>query len=608
MGSGAPDITGELQLNNVRYNRHDCLRSVDPNAPSRPPKLHLAAPPRRWPSPAPFNSLVIVLAIAAGVLAVYAPSLHYQFILDDHRFTSDPRVQSPGHVWEYFSNYVWAQFTGGPQIFYRPLFVLWMRTNFILSAMSPWGWHLLSIVKHVVVAILFYLLVWRLLRDHIAALLAATLFALYPAQTECVAWVTVPDPLMCIGIFITLLLYLRFAEEFSISAQVEKTKKKARKPADRSLIPRPALPWLLASAAVCFLTMLAKETAIILPIIIFLLTLFMLRGEAPNGTAKNGAVGLVARFLLVLRLTVPFTGLAALYLLMRFNAFGGKVGSLTQHLPWRTMLLSWPGILWFYVKVLLWPVRSYAFGDSTLEEKFSVRGVLLPSLAVACVVVGLAATLFWLRKKARRDLPAAEATGVEYSLLVGTLLLVSPILLALNLNVLNPDDFLHGRYVYLSSTGMMLIVATGWHLAGKARKPLLWVAGVLIVAFAVLTVSQEKQWKDDLTLFTVGHQLAPNNRWVARNLERANVQAALGLIEQGRCSEVLPVFERVTREYPQEWYAWAGLGYCYFTLNNLPKAEESLHQAARLSRDPRTIQQWQELRAHMGLSSPAPLN
>ena len=578
------------------------------NAPSRPQKLHRAAPPTRRPSLTPLTSLVLVLALAAGVLAVYAPSLQYNFILDDHRFTGDPRVQSPGHVWEYFANYVWAQFTGGPQSFYRPLFVLWMRANFILSAMSPWGWHLLSIVKHVMVAILLYVLVWRLLRDHIAALLAATLFALHPAQTESVAWVTVPDPLMSMGIFITLLLYLKFAEEFSASTQVKKVKKKAHKPADTSFVPRPALPWLLASGVVCLLTMLAKETAIILPIIIFLLTLLMLRGQALTGTATNGGVGFMARFLAALRLTLPFTGATVLYLVMRFHAFGGKLGSLTQHLPWRTVLLSWPGMLWFYVRVLLWPVRSYAYGDSTLEEKFSVRGVLLPGLAVACVAVGLAAMLFWLWKKARRDLPPAEATRVEYSLLTGTLLLVFPILLALNLNVLNPDDFLHGRYVYLSSAGMMLIVATGWHLAGKARMPLLWVAGLLTVAFAGLTLSQEKQWKDDLTLFTVGHQLAPNNRWVARNLERANVQAALGLVEQGRCSEVLPVFERVTREYPEEWYAFAGLGYCYFTLNNLPKAEESLHRAAQLSRDPRTIQQWQELRAHMGLSSPAPLD
>jgi hypothetical protein len=41
-------------------------------------------------------------------------------------------------------------------------------------------------------------------------------------------------------------------------------------------------------------------------------------------------------------------------------------------------------------------------------------------------------------------------------------------------------------------------------------------------------------------------------------------------------------------------------------LNNLPKAEESLHRAADLSQNPRVIQQWQELRAQMGLSTSVP--
>ena len=48
--------------------------------------------------------------VLATALAVYLPSLNFQFILDDHRFVNDPRVQSPGYVWDYFANYVWAQF------------------------------------------------------------------------------------------------------------------------------------------------------------------------------------------------------------------------------------------------------------------------------------------------------------------------------------------------------------------------------------------------------------------------------------------------------------------------------------------------------------------
>ncbi len=161
-----------------------------------PPIRHQKAPVRaaRAGTPellSPLSFSIVAIALVIGIFAAYSPALSFQFILDDHRFVNDPRVQSSGHVWEYFTNYVWAQFTGGPTSFYRPVFVLWMRLNFILSEMSPWGWHLLSIVKHVLVAVLLGLLVWKLLRDRSAASMAGALFALHPAHTESVAWVTV---------------------------------------------------------------------------------------------------------------------------------------------------------------------------------------------------------------------------------------------------------------------------------------------------------------------------------------------------------------------------------------------------------------------------------
>jgi tetratricopeptide (TPR) repeat protein len=225
---------------------------------------------------------------------------------------------------------------------------------------------------------------------------------------------------------------------------------------------------------------------------------------------------------------------------------------------------------------------------------------------VVCVAAILAGGLFWVWKKARHCVPNDEVAGIQYALIIGTLLLVLPILLALNLNALNPGDFLHGRYTYLPFAGLTLLVATGWHLSGRLQIPLLGVAGVIAVVFAGLTVSQEGMWKDDLTVFTVAHQFAPNNIPVGRNLANAHVQGALDLADDGRCSEAMPIFEEVTQQYPREWYAWAGIGECAVQLNDLPRAEEALHRAAELSHRPRVLQQWQELRAHMGLPNSVP--
>ena len=535
---------------------------------TRQRKVSTAAPPAGEKELlSPLTVYLAAIALAVGVFAIYSPSLNFPFILDDHRFVGDPRVQSPGHVWEYFTNYVWAQYKGGPMSFYRPFFVLWMRLSFVLSEMSAWGWHLFSIVKHVLVAVLLGLLVWKLLRDRVAALIAATLFALHPAQTESVAWVTVPDPLMAAAVLGTLLLYLKYTDRISADGQSH---------------------WLIASAAVGLAAMMAKETAVVLPVVLFAMALVV----------PSGKSGWKDRLVSAFRQTLPFLVATAVYLLLRLNALGGQVSSLTQHLSWSTVLLSWPATLWFYMKVLLWPVRLRAFADPTLAETFSVRGVLLPGLGVCCAAAALALACVWGWRKARHE------ANVQRALLLGLLLLMLPILLTLNLNSLNPGDFLHGRYTYLSLTGLMLLLATGWHLVKKGQTVLLAAVGLLAIAFGVLTMQQESAWKDDLSVFTIAHQNAPHNEFVAKNLVNAHVQIALqGLDQGGRCEDALPIFEQATQQYPQEWFAWAGLGECFVKLNDLPRAEQSLRRASELSHEPRVTEVWREVQSRMGLIS-----
>ncbi len=576
----------------------------------RPQKSSPSVPPGRAEALlSPLAVCVVAVALAAAVFAIYSPALNFQFILDDHRFVGDPRLQSSGHVGEYFTSYVWAQVPGGPLSFYRPLFVLWLRLNFILSEMSPWGWHLLSILKHLAVAVLLGLLVWKLLGDRVAALIAGTLFALHPAQTESVAWVTVPDPLMSAALLVSLLLYLEYAERASARGQsyTGKSHRKSRKQIRSNSKSEPSALWLIASALAFLAALMAKETAIVWPGVLFAVALIAPFDEPSVGrTARGGRADFGVRLVFAFRAIMPFLGVTVIYLLCRFSALGRRLSPATQHLAWRTVLLSWPATLWFYVKVVLWPIRPRAFADPSLAETFSLHGVLLPGLGVGCAVAILVWACVWAWTRARRDLPDQRAAGVRRTLLLGTLTLVLPILLTLNLNALNPGDFLHGRYTYLPLTGLMILVATGWHLSRKGRAILLSGAGLVAVAFGVLTVQQESTWKDDLTVFTVAHQNAPHNEPVAQNLARAHVQVALGLDEGGRCDQAVPMFEEAIQQYPQDWFAWAGLGECSFKLDDLPKAERFLRRAFELSHEPRVREEWQAVRAKMGLASAPP--
>ena len=533
------------------------------------------------------------IALVLIVVALYAPSLGFQFILDDHRFTADPRIQNSGHIWEYFTTFVWAQFTGAAPSFYRPTFLVWMRLNYLMNDLSPWGWHLLSVAKHATVAVLLGVFAWRLLKDWSSAVIAALLFAFHPAQTESVSWVTVPDPLLAAAVLCALCLYHRYLERPPTPSTASRRRKSRREYARTGSSPG----WLIASALAFFVALLAKETAVILPIIVFALGL--------GFTPKDDETTLVKRLYRTLRETFPFFVALVVYLFLRLNALNGRIATATQHLTWRTVVLSWPAILWFYIKAMLWPVRSYSFADPIAISHFSFQTVFIPSLLVLCFVAAIVCAVFWIHR-ASAHLPQEEGRDVDFALMSGTLLLFLPLLPALNLNALNPGDFLHGRYTYLPLAGLMLIIASACRFAGRMKIAAVALAAVIVVGYVPLTLAQQKQWKDDLTVFATAHELAPRNAPVARNLADARVRDALALEEDGHCAEAIPVFDQVSREYPDDWYPLAGLGYCYAQGSDYVKAEDFLHRAADLSHDKGIVQQWQELRSQMGLPPLSP--
>jgi hypothetical protein len=577
--------------------------AVNSSGITRPPQTAAADHAARRAKVSSRVALLLALVLVAVVFAIYRRSLGFEFILDDHRFTSDPRIQNADHLWDYFTSFVWAQFTGGPPSFYRPVFLLWMRLNFLLSALSPWGWHFLSITKHVCVAALVGILVWRLLRDRLAALLAAAFFALHPAQTESVSWITVPDPLMTAGILVSLLLYLAYVEPHRVA---ESSPKKSRKSGARGTSQSSPL-WLLGATAAYFAALLAKETAIVFPAVIFALGIL----SARDGAAKLHAppdVSLKQRVKVGLLHVLPLAVATAIYLALRLNALEGKLTSVTQHLSWETVVFSWPATLWFYLQAIVWPVKAYSFADPKLVPTWSWSSVFLPLFKIACFAAVVGGALFWVWRSTKNLVTPHERWRFQVGLVTGSLLLFLPLLPALNLNALNPGDFLHGRYTYLPLAGLALLLALICHFGETLRMPLLVALGVVTAGFIPLTLSQERQWKDDLSVFTVAHQIAPNNAPVARNLADARVRAALLLEEDGRCREAIPVFEQVSREYPDDWYALAGLGYCFVQSNDLVKAEQFLHRASDLSHDSGIRQQWQELRAHIGLPVPPPSN
>lgn len=69
---------------------------------------------------------------------------------------------------------------------YRPLTVLTFRLNYLFSELSAASYHLLNVVFHAIVCVLF-LRVCRVFQDKSSSLVAALLFAVHPIHTEAVS-------------------------------------------------------------------------------------------------------------------------------------------------------------------------------------------------------------------------------------------------------------------------------------------------------------------------------------------------------------------------------------------------------------------------------------
>ena len=174
------------------------------------------------------------ICIAALALACYANTLGNGFVFDDSAYLASDAVRKLAVGDIFCSNWLGLDL-------YRPLTLLSLGLDFQFFGEAPWGYHLTNVLLHSVNSLLLYALARDLLGEERAALWAALLYASHPLQTEVVAWVSARGDLL--------------ASLLSLSALLAHRRRRV-------------LAYLLYAGA-C----LAKETAMVLPVALFLVGL-----------------------------------------------------------------------------------------------------------------------------------------------------------------------------------------------------------------------------------------------------------------------------------------------------------------------------------------------
>ena len=419
------------------------------------------------------RELYFLAAVLFVTAFTYLATLQYGFVYDDEaQIRTNPFARSWHYVPQYFVSSVWKQlYPLAPGNYYRPMFLLWIRVNYAAFGLRVMGWHLTTILLHMLVTWLVYCLIKKLTGRFTVAWLTALIFGVHPIHHEVVGWVSGTTESLFAAMFLAAFLaYLNSREE-------SKT------------------VWMTASAVLYGVALLCKETAIILPLLVFANEWIVRSYQAtPNRPS------LAARFGQALLPAAIYVPVAAAYLIERKRVLAG-LGHAMSNVSVSTWFLTLPSIVVFYLKNWFFPIHLSEFYDVFFQSHVTLRGVILPAL----ILVAVAAALWMLRKRL-----GVRATGYA------AIWMVIPLLPALDTFVFRNGELVHDRYFYVPSIGASLLVALliDWAFSGQPAvfgQPARVVAAALTLA-AVLGLCAGKQvsyWQDDYTLFSRGHAIAP---------------------------------------------------------------------------------------------------
>lgn len=504
------------------------------------------------------RSPLFLCALVLGLtFAAYAGTLSFEFVHDDRgQIVDNPAIHSWAAIPGYFTAQVWAGVAPeDPGNYYRPLFLLWLRLNDAVWGLHPWGWHLTTVLAHLAVTLLVYFLALRVLKDPQYAAFAALLFGLHPVHIEGVAWISgVTEPLLALLLISSFLCYLKRRDE-----------------------PAKAAAWMACSLGLYVLAMLEKETALVLGPIIFSYE-YICSVETPHRgvstisaagqeTPRRGVstVGIIQRVRRSLGAAVLYLVPVPFYLLARVHALKAFSHQMTS-LPLSVVLYTWPSLLWFWVKHLVWPVGLSTFYDLPSVTHPNFWNFVLPAIAVAIVAAGL----IWGALRSRE-------------IAFACLWLVWPLVPILDIRVFVKNDFAHDRYLYLPSIGLAIIAAVALRRLrlGSGRVQGVPAAQIVVTSLVAIlmmfgTAYQSLFFQNNMVFYEHNLLAAPNNIF-----PRTNLATLLG--EAGQYQAAIGLYQEALQIDSDNWYANYNLGYTYYRVGKLPEAENYLEKAAAIN-------------------------
>ena len=486
--------------------------------------------------------VALISALIAVATLPYLNILLNGFVYDDHtQVTNNPYLRSFHHFREIFTTTVWSYMgVEGVTNYYRPVMTLAYAACYRLFGPLAYGFHLVSLLLHVVAVLLVFAIAGRVTGDRVWALAAGALFAIHPVHTESVAWIAaVTDVELTVFALLTFYFYLRIDRS-----------------GERALTTGSAAT-MAAMVAAFILALLSKEQALMLPLLAMAYEHLCrpagretpLRRRIANGLACYGPLWLVAAAYVLWR--VHFIGAFAPVHQMR--ALTGK-----------QVALSALALIGQYVGMLLWPARLCAFYVFHPSASFGDPRALAGAASLGAVI--LLVVVLTRRGGSSRF----AAFGIVWFLVT-----LAPVL---NAHWMAANVFAE-RYLYLPSVGFCWVAGCGFSELWRRTKERAGlrralVAGALVLAVLAVQriVTRNREWRDDIRLYTRTLEQSPGAYPILNNLGTVNWQ-------DGRVREAEAVWRRALAVAPQSAIVLNNLGLVASSGKDYPAAIDLFKRA-----------------------------
>jgi protein O-mannosyl-transferase len=458
------------------------------------------AAPGSWP--AKLRTIAPVPAGASAALAVllYASALDNPFVYDDFRLiVENPSIQNLSGVLTVLARDVT-----------RPVVGISYAVDTAIWGTGPFGYHLTNVLLHALNVVLAYWVAfcaaddWRLRQGRpeglqprifrlapsptVVATVTSVLTAAHPVMTQAVGYITARSELLYGTFFLASLLAAR--QWMRVGGW-----------------------WRPAAIGLWIVSLLAKEAAAMLPVVLWCYDAWLMDGD--REARRRRVKGL---YLPLLATVLVFAGARLTLLAVEYPAGGGP--------DWRFVLVS-VDAFWQYLALFVWPKGQ------TIMHMIPLAPGFTPRIIAGVAGLALFAALVWSLRRVQ-GLISLGLMIVATLLLPGTALFIA--------GVAEP---MAEHRAYLSAMGFFLacgaVAGMAWNLAlssGRGTLALGASGAVIAAQLAGMTLVRNEVWGSPVNLAKEAVLRSPD-QWVPRLLLGETLR------QTGRCAEAVPEYRLV---------------------------------------------------------------